>query len=70
MDKKELAIKKYNRIVHSSVKSSIAPISEYNMANLMFEIQDKGAKKHFKKIIKKYYTNGKNVFTKKKTKPP
>ena len=26
MDKKELAIKKYNRIVHSSVKSSIAPI--------------------------------------------
>ena len=49
----ELAIKKYNRIVHSSVKSSIAPISEYNMANLMFEIQDKGAKKHFKKIIKK-----------------
>ena len=57
MDKKELAIKKYNRIVHSSVKSSIAPISEYNMANLMFEIQDKGAKKHFKKIIKKYPTS-------------
>lgn len=43
--------------MHSSVKSSIAPISEYNMANLMFEIQDKGAKKHFKKIIKKYPTS-------------
>lgn len=54
MDKKELAIKKYNRIVHSRAKSSIAPISEYNMANLMFEIQDKGAKWHFKHIIKKY----------------
>lgn len=54
MDKKELAIKKYNRIVHSKAKSSIAPISEYNMANLMFEIQDRGAKKHFKRIIKKY----------------
>ena len=54
MDKKELAIKKYNRIVHSRAKSSIAPISEYNMANLMFEIQDKGAKRHFKHIIKKY----------------
>lgn len=54
MDKKELAIKKYNRIVHSKAKSSIAPISEYNMANLMFEIQDKDAKRHFKRIIKKY----------------
>lgn len=54
MDKKELAVKKYNRIVHSKAKSSIAPISEYNMATLMFEIQDKRAKRHFKKIIKKY----------------
>ena len=54
MDKKELAIKKYNRIVHSKAKSSIAPISEYNMANLMFEIQDKDAERHFKRIIKKY----------------
>ncbi len=57
MDKKELAIKKYNKIVHSRAKSSIAPISEYNMANLMFELQDKDAKKHFKKIIKKYPTS-------------
>lgn len=57
MDKKELAVKKYNRIVHSRAKSSIAPISEYNMANLMFELQDKNAKKHFKKIIKKYPTS-------------
>ena len=54
MDKKELAIKKYNRIVRSKAKSSIAPISEYNMANLMYEIQDKRAKRHFKRIIKKY----------------
>lgn len=57
MDKKELAIKKYNKIVHSRAKSSIAPISEYNMANLMFELQDKDAKKHFKKIIKRYPTS-------------
>ncbi len=54
LDKKELAIKKYNRIVHSRAKSSISPISEYNMATLMFETQDKGAKRHFKRIIKKY----------------
>ena len=65
MDKKELAIKKYNRIVHSSVKSSIAPISEYNMANLMFEIQDKGAKKHFKKIIKKQKEKKTTILSKK-----
>ena len=57
MDKKELAIKKYNRIVNSKAKSSIAPISEYNMANLMFEIKDKRAKRHFKRIIKKYPTS-------------
>ena len=57
MDKKELAIKKYNRIVHSNAKSSIAPISEYNMAILMYETNDKRAKKHFKKIIKKYPTS-------------
>ena len=57
MGKKELAVKKYNRIVRNGSKSSIAPISEYNMANLMFELQDKDAKKHFKKIIKKYPTS-------------
>lgn len=57
MGKNELAIKKYNRIVRNGSKSSIAPISEYNMANLMFEIQDKDAKKHFKRIIKKYPTS-------------
>ena len=54
MGKKELAIKKYNRIVRSGSKSSIAPISEYNMACLMFDIQDKKAARHFKRIIKKY----------------
>lgn len=57
MDKKELAVKKYNRIVHSRSKSSIAPISRYNMAVLMFELEDKRAKGHFKKIIKMYPTS-------------
>ena len=51
MGKKELAIKKYNRIIRSRSKSAIVPISEYNMANLMFEIKDKRARKHFKNII-------------------
>ena len=57
MDKKELAIKKYNKIVHSRTHTSIGPISEYNMASLMYEIKDKRAKKHFKRIIKKYPTS-------------
>ena len=57
MGKNELAIKKYNRIVRSNSKSSIVPISRYNMANLMFENQDVKAKGHFKKIIKKYPTS-------------
>lgn len=54
MGKQELAIKKYSKIVHSNSKSSIVPISEYNMANLMMEIDDNAAQKHFKNIIKKY----------------
>lgn len=57
MGKKELAIKKYKRIIHSHSKSSIIPISEYNMANLMLEIKDKRANKHFKNLIKKYPTS-------------
>lgn len=57
MDKKELAIKKYKKIMNLRSKSSIVPISEYNMANLMLEIKDKRAKKHFKNIIKKYPTS-------------
>ena len=57
MGKKELAIKKYNRIIRSRSKSAIVPISEYNMANLMFEIKDKRARKHFKNIIKKHPTS-------------
>ena len=57
MGKKELAIKKYNRIIHSHSKSAIVPISEYNMANLMIETKDKRARKHFKNIIKKYPTS-------------
>ena len=58
MGKKELAIKKYNRIVRSSSKSSIVPISQYNMATLQYEInENKKAKSNFKKIIKKYPTS-------------
>ena len=57
MGKKELAIKKYKRIVRSNSKSSIVPISEYNMANLMLDIGDKRARKHFKHIIKKHPTS-------------
>ena len=57
MGRKELAIKKYKKILHSNAKSSIVPISEYNMANLMLEIKDKQAKKHFKNIIKKHPTS-------------
>lgn len=57
LGKSENAIKKYKKIVNSNSKSAIAPISEYNMAVLMFENQDKHAKKHFKRIIKKYPTS-------------
>ena len=57
MGKKELAVKKYNRILHSHSKSSIVPISEYNMANLFIDLKDKRAKKHFKNIIKKHPTS-------------
>ena len=57
IDKKELAIKKYNKIIHSNSKSTIVPISEYNMANLLFQIKDKKAKKHFKNIIKNHPTS-------------
>ena len=57
LGKKELAVKKYNKIIHSGSKSSIVPISEYNMANLLLDLKDKRAKKHFKNIIKKYPTS-------------
>ena len=57
LDKKELAIKKYNKIIHSKTKSSIVAISEYNMAVLMIEQKDKRAAKHFKNIIKKHPTS-------------
>ncbi len=57
LGKKELAVKKYNRILHSGSKSSIVPISEYNMANLLLDLKDKKAKKHFKNIIKKHPTS-------------
>ena len=54
LGKKELAIKKYKRIVHSNSKTSIIPISEYNMAVLMYELNNKAAKSQFKRIIKKH----------------
>lgn len=57
LGKKELAIKKYKRIIRSGSKSSIVPISEYNMANLLLDLKNKKAKKHFKNIIKKHPTS-------------
>ncbi len=51
---KEKAVKKYNRIIKSHKKGAIVPISEYNMANILYEIDAKKAKSHFKHIIKKY----------------
>ena len=57
IDRKELAIKKYKRITRSHSKSSIVPISEYNMAYLMFELKDKRAQKHYNNIIKHYPTS-------------
>ena len=54
LDKKELAIKKYKKIISSKSKSAIIPISRYNMAILMYENGNKHADKYFKKIIKMY----------------
>ncbi len=54
LDKKELAIKKYKKILHSNAKTTIVPISRYNLAVLMFESGKKGAKQNFKTIIKRY----------------
>lgn len=57
LGKKELAIKKYKKIAHSNSKSSIVPISEYNMATLLLEIKSPQTGKHFKHIIKKHPTS-------------
>ena len=54
LDKKELAVKKYKKILHSGSKTTIVPISQYNMAVLLYEQKDRSAKGQFKKIIKKY----------------
>lgn len=51
---KELAIRKYKKIVKSKSKSSIVPISKYYMASLMYETENDEAKKNFEQIIKKY----------------
>ena len=55
--KKELAVKKYSKILGIGSKSSIVAISEYNMANLLFDLKDKDAKTHFRNIIKKHPTS-------------
>ena len=57
LGKKELAAKKYKKIVSSKSKTSIVPISEYNMAHLLFEMKDRKAEKYFLDIIKKYPTS-------------
>ena len=57
LDKKELAVKKYKKVVHSKSKTSIVPISQYNLAVLLYELNDKSAKREFKKIIKLYPTS-------------
>lgn len=58
MGDNQTAIKKYKKIVNSSSSSAIAPISQYNMAVLMYEEQNNsGAKRNFKKIIKNYSTS-------------
>ena len=54
LDKKELAVKKYKKVVRSNSKTAIVPISHYNMAVLLYELKDRSAKSHFKQIIKKY----------------
>lgn len=54
LDKKDLAIKKYKKVVHSNSKTSIIPISQYNMAILMYESKNKSAKRYFKRLIKNY----------------
>ena len=57
LGKKELAVKKYKKISRTHSKSSIVPISEYNMATLLLELKDPHAVKHFKHIIKKHPTS-------------
>ena len=57
LDKKELAVKKYKKVVRSNSKTAIVPISHYNMAVLLYELKDRSAKSHFKQIIKKYPTS-------------
>ncbi len=54
LGKKELAIKKYKKVMRSNLKTSIVPISKYNMAILMYEVNDNHAKSQFKQIIKNY----------------
>ena len=57
LDKKELAVRKYKKVIRSNSKTAIVPISHYNMAVLLYELKEKSAKKHFKQIIKRYPTS-------------
>ena len=57
LDKKELAIKKYKKVVHSNSQTTIVPISHYNMAVAMYELNNRSAQKQFKNIVKKYPTS-------------
>lgn len=54
LDRKELAVKKYHKVVRSNSKTAIVPISQYNKAVLMYELKDRRAATQFKKIMKKY----------------
>lgn len=54
LNKKEVAQKKYKKIINSKSKTSIVAISEYNRALLLYESNEKSAKSSFIKIIKHY----------------
>ena len=54
LNKQEIAIKKYKRIIRSSSKTAIVPLSEYNLANILYESKNHEAAKHYTNIIKKY----------------
>ena len=54
LGRKDKAIAKYHKIINSHSKTSIVPISEYNMANIMYETGDSRAKSHYLHLQKKY----------------
>ena len=54
LSRPEIAIKKYKKISHSSSKTAIVPLSEYNLANILYESKNNEAARHYANIIKKY----------------